>query len=58
MRRLPSIIVRGKEWTMDERLHEFRYLVFGETPEFVPFDSEKGDELMDAFVKAEANGTL
>jgi len=32
-------------FTVDRRLKEFRRLVFGETPEFIPFDSEKGREL-------------
>jgi hypothetical protein len=35
-----------KGYTIDRRLREFRRIVFGEMPEFVPFDSEKGKELM------------
>jgi len=38
----------GKTWTVDPRLREFRHLVFGEMPEFVPFESEEGRELMEA----------
>ena len=51
MRRLPTIKVRGKEWTVDERLQEFRFLVLGKMPEFVPFDSEEGRELMCTFME-------
>ena len=39
--RLPEF--RG--YTIDHRLREFRRLVFGEMPEFIPFQSEKGREL-------------
>jgi len=42
LHRLPEF----KGYTVDRRLKEFRRLVFGETPEFVPFDSDKGRELM------------
>lgn len=31
---------------MDSRLHEFRHIVYGEMPEFVPFTSEQGEELL------------
>ena len=41
VRRLPEF--RG--YTVDVRLREFRRMVLGETPEFIPFDSEKGREL-------------
>lgn len=34
------------EYTVDRRLREFRKMIFGEMPEFIPFDSEKGRELM------------
>lgn len=39
----------GKTWTVDLRLREFRFLVYGEMPEFVPFENQKGIELLDAF---------
>ena len=42
VRTLPTF--RG--YTVDRRLREFRKMVFGEMPEFIPFDSEKGRELM------------
>lgn len=33
-------------YTVDERLREFRKINFGEEPEFIPFDSPKGQELL------------
>ena len=42
VRTLPTF----REYTVDRRLREFRKMVFGEMPEFIPFDSEKGRELM------------
>jgi len=54
MRRLPPITVRGREWTVDERLKEFRFIVHGKVPEFVPFNCEKGEEFMRVFM--ERNG--
>ncbi len=39
--RLPEF----KGYTVDMRLGEFRRMVFGEVPEFIPFDSAKGREL-------------
>jgi len=44
---------RGKEWTVDERLQEFRFVVFGKMPEFVPFDSEKGLGLLRAYWRSQ-----
>jgi hypothetical protein len=38
--------VRG--YTFDARLREFRLMALGQTPEFVPFDSPKGQELLAA----------
>lgn len=46
--RLDSFMLGGKEWTVDPRLREFRHIVYGELPELVPFDSEEGEELMQA----------
>jgi len=45
-RKLPSFIHKGKVWTVDPRLREFRFIVYGEMLEFVPFESEKGLELL------------
>ena len=44
--KLASFTHNGKLWTVDPRLREFRHIVYGELPEFVPFDSEEGDELL------------
>jgi len=49
-RRLPAFTYQGKVWTVDERLGEFRHIVLGEIPEFVPFDSQLGTELMDHYM--------
>lgn len=42
LHRLPEF----KGYTVDRRLREFRRIVFGEMPEFVPFESVRGKELM------------
>jgi len=47
--RLPSFVYKGEEWTVDPRLREIRHLVLGETPEFVPFESRRGRELLRVF---------
>ena len=47
-RKLPTIQFDEREYTMDERLQEFRYLVLEEMPEFVPFNSEKGGRILEA----------
>ena len=44
--KLPTFIYKEKLWTVDVRLREFRHVVYGEMPEFVPFDSPKGKELL------------
>lgn len=44
--RLPTLKRGNKVWTIDKRLKEFRFMVYGRIPEFVPFDSEKGLRLM------------
>jgi hypothetical protein len=35
-----------KGYTVDERVREFRVMNYGEMPEFIPFDSPKGQELL------------
>ena len=50
-RKLPTFEYQGKVWTVDERLGEFRHVVLGDAPEFVPFDSTKGVELLTAFLE-------
>ncbi len=54
-RKLPTIVVKGKEWTVDERLREFRFARVDVGLEFVPFDSEKGLELLEVFWKNQDN---
>lgn len=49
MKQLPTF----KGYTVDMRLSEFRRLVYGETPEFIPFDSPKGRRLWREFRKSE-----
>jgi hypothetical protein len=49
-RELPTFAHLGKVWTVDLRLKEFRFVVFGEMPEFVPFDSEEGGLLLTALL--------
>ena len=49
-RRLPTFGHQGKTWTVDERLGEFRFIVYGEVPEFVRFESEQGVELWNVFL--------
>ncbi len=47
MRKLPIY----KNYTVDFRLKEFRKVVFGKLPEFIPFDSPKGQKLINEFLK-------
>ncbi len=47
MRQLP--IYKG--YSVDFRLKEFRKVIFGKLPEFVPFESEKGGKLVTEFLK-------
>jgi hypothetical protein len=44
--RLETVDFQGKKYVIDERLREFRFMQYGELPEFVPFDSPKGREIM------------
>ena len=52
-RRLPTVVYNGKTYTRDDRLEEFRYLVLGEMPEFIPFDSPKGEEILERGIPSE-----
>ena len=47
-RKLPSFEYDRKLWTVDFHLREFRFVVLGEMPEFVPFESDKGRDLLAA----------
>ncbi len=50
MKRLPTF--RG--YTVDRRLSEFRKLVYGQMPEFIPFESPKGQRLLRALRRERA----
>jgi hypothetical protein len=45
-RRLDTVDYQGKKYVIDERLREFRFMQYGKLPEFVPFDSAKGRDIM------------
>jgi len=55
-RKLDTVHYQGKEYVIDERLREFRFMEFGKLPEFVPFDSPKGREIM-RHLRGEAHET-
>ncbi len=38
-----------KGYTVDMRLQEFRLMKMGQLPEFIPFDSVKGRELLNKY---------
>jgi hypothetical protein len=43
---------KGKTWTVDSRLREFRFVVYGRMPVFVPFEGEEGQELLKVFLES------
>ena len=47
--RLPTFEFNGQSYTVDFRLREFRHLVLGELPEYVPFESARGRVLLRAY---------
>ncbi len=47
MRQLPTF----KGYTVDFRVKEFRKVIFGKLPEFLPFDSPKGLKLVTEFLQ-------
>jgi hypothetical protein len=51
---LPTFVYEGKIYTVDDRLREFRHIVYGEIPEYVPFDSPKGRRMLKAYYGAHA----
>lgn len=51
LRRLPTLDCEGKTWTVDYRLREFRFVVYGKMPEFVPFESDEGIKLLREFLR-------
>ena len=44
--RLPIVRFASKDYTIDPRLKEFRFIKFGEKMEFIPFDSIKGQKIL------------
>lgn len=40
-----------KGYTIDYRCKEFRKINWGELPEWIPFDSDKGDRLLCELIK-------
>jgi len=44
--KLPTIRIGKKEYTVDPRLKEFRYVKYGKRMEFIPFNSEKGKKMI------------
>lgn len=52
--RLPTY----KGYTVDARLREFRKLEFGKVPEFIPFDSPKGRELLEGWKATRVSNPL
>ncbi len=44
-------LLRWRGYTVDLRLRELRRLIFGDTPLFVPFDSEQGEILLRRYNK-------
>lgn len=49
MRQLPVY----KGYTIDFRLREIRKIIFGQIPEFIPFNSKKGQRLFKKFLETE-----
>jgi hypothetical protein len=43
---LKQIKYKNKIYTLDYRLKEFRFIEYGKMPEFIPFSSELGIELL------------
>jgi len=45
-----NILSTFNGYTIDFRLKEFRRIVYGEPLEFIPFDSEKGQQLLKEYL--------
>lgn len=45
--RLPQIKYRNKIYTVDHRLNEIRYIVYGKLPEFYQINSIIGQEIIE-----------
>ena len=46
MKQLSSMRFGKKEYTIDPRLREFRFIQYGKKMEFIPFSSEKGKKMI------------
>ena len=46
-----------KGYTVDPRLREFRRLTLGQMPEFIPFDSQKGQRLLTQYYGGARDGS-
>lgn len=46
MRTLATIKFGRKEYTIDPRLREFRFIQYGKKMEFIPFNSIKGKKMI------------
>jgi hypothetical protein len=44
--RLPTMRFGMKEYTVDPRLREFRFVEYGKKMEFIPFGSDKGRKMI------------
>jgi len=43
---LPTVTYHGKEYTVDTEKQEFRNVKYGESPTYVPFNSQLGQALL------------
>jgi hypothetical protein len=46
MAKLQTMRFGKKEYTIDPRLREFRFIQYGKKMEFIPFNSEKGKKMI------------
>ena len=46
MKELETTTYKGKKYTIDNTLEEIRLMEHGRAPEFIPFDSEKGQLIL------------
>lgn len=45
-----------KGYVIDYRLHELRKMEYGKLPEFIPFESRKGQKLLEQYKKYQLSG--
>ena len=58
MEKSPHILPKINGYTMDFRLKEFRKFVPGKPPEFISFDSKKGNDLLELYEEQEEWGFI